>query len=357
MTQQFYKLTPEELVRLRTEIARPTHREIFLYLMALCPFRDKSIDIDTQAIAEALGIHPKTVSKALRALADRGWIEMTITKATCSISRSEPNGSTSEPNGSTPEPNGSTPEPNGSTPEPNGSTPEPNGSTPEPNGSTYTPQSPSEQGFQKPLDLEEGKDLEEGEEGEKAPSTPPLNETGKETSPSPKNNRQVNYERFVAAYNAYKPDTWEEEFCGTLKPSDKGAITKLINSLGSDEAAIATLQVALEYVKQFADPFWRDTPRSFGVLFAADHITDWATRGRAKGIDPSSPPSNGTTAEQREEAIWGDEIDALLATGMAFIDAKQAWLGDSSGDERKRRDKFFQAFLANKRSKAKESVC
>jgi hypothetical protein len=158
MTQQFYKLTPEELVRLRTEIARPTHREIFLYLMALCPFRDKSIDIDTQAIAEALGIHPKTVSKALRALADRGWIEMTITKATCSISRSEPNGSTPEPNGSTPEPNGSTPEPNGSTPEPNGSTPEPNGSTPEPNGSTYTPQSPSGQGFQKPLDLEDSKD-------------------------------------------------------------------------------------------------------------------------------------------------------------------------------------------------------
>ncbi len=140
MTQQFYKLTPGELVRLRTEIARPTHREIFLYLMALCPFRDKSIDIDTQAIAEALGIHPKTVSKALRALADRGWIEMTITKATCSISRLEPNGST----------------------------PEPNGSTPEPNGSTYTPQSPSEQGFQKPLDLEDYEDLEDLEDLEES---------------------------------------------------------------------------------------------------------------------------------------------------------------------------------------------
>ena len=86
-------------------------------------------------------------------------------------------------------------------------------------------------------------------------------------------------------------------------------------------------------------------------------VVDGIAKGGSRALwdeFKSSGVGNGHTSQ---EEVWGHEIDALLATGMAFIDAKQAWLGDSSGDERKRRDKFFQAFLANKRSKAKESVC
>ncbi|MEO0375310.1 MAG: MarR family transcriptional regulator [Cyanobacteria bacterium P01_A01_bin.17] len=75
-----YRLTSEEWLRACREL-RPSEKDILYYLRTLDPFGDNPIDIKVREMARELDVSPSTVSRALKALDAKGWIDLEIMSA------------------------------------------------------------------------------------------------------------------------------------------------------------------------------------------------------------------------------------------------------------------------------------
>ncbi|MDB9529953.1 MarR family transcriptional regulator [Oscillatoria sp. CS-180] len=75
-----YRLTSEEWIRACREL-RPSEKDILYYLRTLDPFGDNPIDIKVREMARELNVSPSTVSRALKALDAKGWIDLEIMSA------------------------------------------------------------------------------------------------------------------------------------------------------------------------------------------------------------------------------------------------------------------------------------
>lgn len=75
-----YRLTSEEWLRACQEL-KPSEKDVLYYLRTLDPFGEKDLDIGVREMARALGMNPSTVSRALKELDRKEWIDMEITSA------------------------------------------------------------------------------------------------------------------------------------------------------------------------------------------------------------------------------------------------------------------------------------
>jgi len=75
-----YRLTSEEWLRACREL-RPSEKDVLYYLRTLDPFGDKAIEIKVREMAKSLGVNPSTVSRALKALDAKGWIDLEVMSA------------------------------------------------------------------------------------------------------------------------------------------------------------------------------------------------------------------------------------------------------------------------------------
>ena len=76
----YYQLTSEEWLRACKEL-KPSEKDVLYYLRTLDPFGEKDLDIGVREMARALGMSPSTVSRALKELDHKEWIDMEITSA------------------------------------------------------------------------------------------------------------------------------------------------------------------------------------------------------------------------------------------------------------------------------------
>lgn len=72
-----YRLTNEEWIQAVRSLT-PSQRDILYYLRTLDPFGDRALDIGVREIAKILGYNPGTVSRALKALDNEGYIELDL---------------------------------------------------------------------------------------------------------------------------------------------------------------------------------------------------------------------------------------------------------------------------------------
>jgi DNA-binding MarR family transcriptional regulator len=75
-----YRLTSEEWLRACQEL-KPSEKDVLYYLRTLDPFGERDLDIGVREMARALGMSPSTVSRALKELDRKEWIDMEITSA------------------------------------------------------------------------------------------------------------------------------------------------------------------------------------------------------------------------------------------------------------------------------------
>jgi DNA-binding transcriptional ArsR family regulator len=76
----YYQLTSEEWLRACKEL-KPSEKDVLYYLRTLDPFGERDLDIGVREMARALGMSPSTVSRALKQLDIKEWIDMEITSA------------------------------------------------------------------------------------------------------------------------------------------------------------------------------------------------------------------------------------------------------------------------------------
>ena len=75
-----YRLTSEEWLRACREL-KPSEKDVLYYLRTLDPFGEREIDIGVRHIARELEVSPSTVSRALKGLDAKGWIDLEILSA------------------------------------------------------------------------------------------------------------------------------------------------------------------------------------------------------------------------------------------------------------------------------------
>ncbi len=75
-----YRLTKEEWLRAVKHL-KPRERDVLYYLRTTHPWGDKDLEIGVRQIANDLGCSPGTVSKALKVLDQKNWIDLEITSA------------------------------------------------------------------------------------------------------------------------------------------------------------------------------------------------------------------------------------------------------------------------------------
>jgi DNA-binding FadR family transcriptional regulator len=74
---KFYKLENEEW-RIACKFLRPTELLILYHLRTLDPFGESEIELGVSSLARELGVSKGAVSKALRSLAEKGWIDLEL---------------------------------------------------------------------------------------------------------------------------------------------------------------------------------------------------------------------------------------------------------------------------------------
>jgi hypothetical protein len=79
-TSLHYRLTSEEWLRACHEL-KPSEKDVLYYLRTLDPFGDRAIEIKVREMARQLGTSPSTVSRALKSLDAKGWIDLEIMSA------------------------------------------------------------------------------------------------------------------------------------------------------------------------------------------------------------------------------------------------------------------------------------
>lgn len=79
-TARHYRLTNDEWLRAVKEL-KPRERDVLYYLRTLDPWGDKDLEIGVRQIATDLECSPGTVSKALKVLDQKNWIDLEITAA------------------------------------------------------------------------------------------------------------------------------------------------------------------------------------------------------------------------------------------------------------------------------------
>ena len=86
-----YRLTNDEWLKAVKEL-KPRERDVLYYLRTLDPWGDKDLDIGVREIATDLECSPGTVSKALKVLDQKNWIDLEITAAKVKLrtDKSEP---------------------------------------------------------------------------------------------------------------------------------------------------------------------------------------------------------------------------------------------------------------------------
>ncbi|MEM9008004.1 MAG: hypothetical protein AAGE59_31395 [Cyanobacteria bacterium P01_F01_bin.86] len=92
-----YRLTNDEWLKAVKEL-KPRERDVLYYLRTLDPWGDKDLDIGVREIATDLECSPGTVSKALKVLDQKNWIDLEITAAKVKLrtDKSEPQVSDSQ---------------------------------------------------------------------------------------------------------------------------------------------------------------------------------------------------------------------------------------------------------------------
>ena len=76
---KFYPLQNDEWLKAWSEL-KPAEVQVLYYLRTLDPFGDKEIELGVSALALRLGLAKSTVSKALKALDEKGWINLELIK-------------------------------------------------------------------------------------------------------------------------------------------------------------------------------------------------------------------------------------------------------------------------------------
>jgi DNA-binding MarR family transcriptional regulator len=79
-----YRLTTTELLAIISDLT-PSQKDVLLFLRTINPFGDRALDFNASDIARELGVHRSTVSRALKALVEKGYIIATPIKATFKI--------------------------------------------------------------------------------------------------------------------------------------------------------------------------------------------------------------------------------------------------------------------------------
>jgi hypothetical protein len=72
-----YRLTNDEWVQAVQDL-KPAQRDVLYYLRTLDPFGDRSVDIGVREIARTLGYDASTVSRALKVLDQKGYIDLEL---------------------------------------------------------------------------------------------------------------------------------------------------------------------------------------------------------------------------------------------------------------------------------------
>lgn len=70
-----YRLTTEEWLQAIQDL-KPRERDVLYYLRTLNPFGDRKLDIGVREVARALNCDPATVSRALKVLDSKGYIDL-----------------------------------------------------------------------------------------------------------------------------------------------------------------------------------------------------------------------------------------------------------------------------------------
>jgi hypothetical protein len=76
---KFYPLQNDEWVKAWGEL-KPAEVQVLYHLRTLDPFGEKELELGVSAIALRLGLSKGTVSKALKALNEKGWIDLELIK-------------------------------------------------------------------------------------------------------------------------------------------------------------------------------------------------------------------------------------------------------------------------------------
>ena len=94
---KFYPLQNGEWLRACKEL-KPAERDVLYYLRTLDPFGDSELELGVSALALALGRDKGTVSRALKALDQKGWIDLQMLKVKVKLhSRRRPASESSPP--------------------------------------------------------------------------------------------------------------------------------------------------------------------------------------------------------------------------------------------------------------------
>ncbi|MEM9008973.1 MAG: hypothetical protein AAGE59_36375, partial [Cyanobacteria bacterium P01_F01_bin.86] len=84
-----YRLTNDEWLKAVKEL-KPRERDVLYYLRTLDPWGDKDLEIGVREIAAALECSPGTVSKALKVLDQKNWIDLEIIAAKVKLRTDKP---------------------------------------------------------------------------------------------------------------------------------------------------------------------------------------------------------------------------------------------------------------------------
>jgi hypothetical protein len=76
-SERYYRLTNEEWLRVVKDL-KPAERDILYYIRTLDPFGTQELELGVREMADTLGCNPGTVSRALKVLDQKGYIELDL---------------------------------------------------------------------------------------------------------------------------------------------------------------------------------------------------------------------------------------------------------------------------------------